>query len=55
MIQYSSRILQEKECYDEEVQADQETDHKPDGEIWWLVDQKRDDQTPPTDKGQGSG
>ena len=27
----------------------------PDGGISWLVDQKRDDRTPPTNKGQGSG
>ena len=26
----------------------------PDGELSWLVDQKRDDRTPPTNKGQGS-
>ena len=27
----------------------------PDGEISWLVDQRRDDRAPPTNKGQGSG
>ena len=27
----------------------------PDGEICWLVDQNRDDRTPITNKGQGSG